>query len=124
VLPGQRGGSHTAVNLSFLDRGRYFSFRYLLIYPHEVELTPFHTHCYLENLVAPGMEPGTSVSAARNCDHETTKVVTQKITPVRNTTSRTFGLHLAPSSTCVPHSGSGNKRLDGVGALAYANVRA
>jgi hypothetical protein len=27
VSRGQRGGSHTAVNLSFLDRSRYFSFK-------------------------------------------------------------------------------------------------
>jgi hypothetical protein len=28
--------------------------------------TPFQTHCYLEYLVAPEIEPGTSVCAARN----------------------------------------------------------
>jgi hypothetical protein len=27
VSRGQRGGSHTAVNLSFIDRSRYFSFK-------------------------------------------------------------------------------------------------
>jgi hypothetical protein len=27
VSRGQRGGSHTVVNLSFLDRNRYFSFK-------------------------------------------------------------------------------------------------
>jgi hypothetical protein len=39
---GQRGGSPTVVNLSFLDRSRYFSFRYFLIHPHEgwVDLVP------------------------------------------------------------------------------------
>jgi hypothetical protein len=42
--------------------------RYLLIYPHEAEWSPFQTQCYSENLVAPGMEPGTSVRAARNYD--------------------------------------------------------
>jgi hypothetical protein len=51
-----------AVNLVFVDRSRYFSFKYLLIYPHEAELTPFHTHCYSQNLVAPGIELGTSLS--------------------------------------------------------------
>jgi hypothetical protein len=35
VLRGQRGGSPTVVNLSFLDRSHYFSFKYLLIYPHK-----------------------------------------------------------------------------------------
>jgi hypothetical protein len=58
---GQRGGSPTVVNLSFLDRSRYFSFKNLLIYPHEAEWTPFQTHCYTENLVAPRIEPGTYV---------------------------------------------------------------
>jgi hypothetical protein len=69
VSRGQRGGSPTVVNLSFLDRSRYISFKELLIYPHEAEWTPFQTHCYSENLVAPGMEPGTSGSAARNSDY-------------------------------------------------------
>jgi hypothetical protein len=35
VSRGQRGGSPTVVNLSFLHRNRYFSFKYLLIYPHK-----------------------------------------------------------------------------------------
>jgi hypothetical protein len=69
VSRGQSGGSPTAVNLSSLDRSRYFSFKYLLIYPHEAEWTPFQTHCYSENLATPGIESGTSVSAARNSDH-------------------------------------------------------
>jgi hypothetical protein len=56
----QRSGTPTAVNLSFLDRSRYFSFMQLLIYPHEAEWTPFQTHCHSENLVAPGIEPGAS----------------------------------------------------------------
>jgi hypothetical protein len=37
VSRGQRGGTPTAVNLSSLDRSRYFSFKYLLIYAHEAE---------------------------------------------------------------------------------------
>jgi hypothetical protein len=41
----------------------------LLNYPHEAEWTPFQTHYYSENLVAPGIEPGTSGSVARNSDH-------------------------------------------------------
>jgi hypothetical protein len=59
VSRGQRGGSPTAVNLSFLERRGYFSFKQLLIYPHTADWTPFRTHCYSENLVAPGIEPGT-----------------------------------------------------------------
>jgi hypothetical protein len=35
VSRGQRGGSPAVVNLSFLDRNRYFSFKQLLIYPHK-----------------------------------------------------------------------------------------
>jgi hypothetical protein len=35
VSRGQRGGSPTVVNLSFLDRSRYFSLKQLLIYPHK-----------------------------------------------------------------------------------------
>jgi hypothetical protein len=33
------------------------------------EWTPFQTHCYSENLVAPEIEPGTSGSAGRKSDH-------------------------------------------------------
>jgi hypothetical protein len=73
---GQRGGARTAVNLSFLDRSRYFSFKKLLIYAHEAEKTPFLSHCYAKNMVAPGIEPVTSGSAARNSDNETTEAVT------------------------------------------------
>jgi hypothetical protein len=46
---------------------------------HEAEWTPFQTHCYSENLVAPGIEPGTSLSAARNSDHDTKEAVTNII---------------------------------------------
>jgi hypothetical protein len=41
--------------LGFLYRSRYFIFQ---VSPHEAEWTPFQTHCFSENLVAPGMEPG------------------------------------------------------------------
>jgi hypothetical protein len=58
VLRGQRGGTPTVVNLSFLDGSRYFSFKQLLIYPHEAEWTPFQTHCYAGNPVALGTNPG------------------------------------------------------------------
>jgi hypothetical protein len=40
VSRGQRGGSRTVVNTSFLDRSRYFSFKYLLIYPHKGWVDP------------------------------------------------------------------------------------
>jgi hypothetical protein len=64
-----------AVNFSFLDRSRYFSFKQLLNYPREAEWTPFQTYYFSENLVAPGIEPGTSGSVARNSDHKTTEAV-------------------------------------------------
>jgi hypothetical protein len=54
VSRGERGGSLTVVNLSFLDRGRYF---FTLT---RAEWTPFQTHCYSENPVTPEIEPGTS----------------------------------------------------------------
>jgi hypothetical protein len=70
----------TAVNPSFLDRSRYFSFKYLLIYPDEAEWTPFQNHCYAENFVVPGIEPRTSVLEARNSDQYITEAVEIKIT--------------------------------------------
>jgi hypothetical protein len=36
---------------------------------NEAEWTTFQTHYFSENLVAPGIEPGTSGSVARNSDH-------------------------------------------------------
>jgi hypothetical protein len=47
----------------------------ILNYPYEAEWTPFQTHYFSENLVAPGIKPGTSGSVARNSDHWTTKAV-------------------------------------------------
>jgi hypothetical protein len=58
-----------AVNFGLLDQSCYFSFKYLLNYPHKAEWTPFQTHYFSENLVVPGIEPGTSGSVARNSDH-------------------------------------------------------
>jgi hypothetical protein len=59
----------------FSRPGAAFPFKYLLSYAHEAEWTPFQTHYFSENLVAPGIEPGTSGSVARNSDHLTTEVV-------------------------------------------------
>jgi hypothetical protein len=43
--------------LGFLNRSRYFFFQVApQLYSHEVEWTPFQTHYFLENLVAPGIE--------------------------------------------------------------------
>jgi hypothetical protein len=45
-----------------------------------VEWTPSQAHCYPENLVAPGIEPGTSGLAARNSGHKTTEAVPSSTT--------------------------------------------
>jgi hypothetical protein len=64
----------TAVNLGFLDRRRYLSFKQLLIYPLEAVWTPFQTHYFSENLVWSGIGPGTSASLVRNSDSLTEAV--------------------------------------------------
>jgi hypothetical protein len=46
-----------------------FSFMWLLNYPYAAEWIPFQAHYFSGNLVAPGIEPGTSVSVARNSEH-------------------------------------------------------
>jgi hypothetical protein len=33
------------------------------------EWTPFHTYCYSENVVVPGIELGTSALSAKNSDY-------------------------------------------------------
>jgi hypothetical protein len=48
---GQRGGSPTVVNFSFLDQSRTFSFQYSSFMLTRAEWTPFQTHCYSENVV-------------------------------------------------------------------------
>jgi hypothetical protein len=45
-----------------------FSFKKLNC-AHEAEWTLFQDHYFSENLVEPGIEPGTSELAARNSDH-------------------------------------------------------
>jgi hypothetical protein len=44
--------------LGFLDRSHYFSFKWLLNCTDEAEWTPFQTHYFSENLVAPGIKLG------------------------------------------------------------------
>jgi hypothetical protein len=39
VSRGQRNESPTVVNFGFLDRSRYYPFKYVLDYPHEAEWT-------------------------------------------------------------------------------------
>nr|CAD7456085.1 unnamed protein product [Timema tahoe] len=52
----------------------------LLICPHEAVLTPFQTHCYTENLVAPGNKPGTSGFVTRNSDYKPQRGIQSVIT--------------------------------------------
>jgi hypothetical protein len=63
----------TALNLGFLDRSLYSSFIQLLSYSYEAEWMPFRTHYYLQNMVAPGIEPGISGLVASNSEHWTTE---------------------------------------------------
>jgi hypothetical protein len=78
------------INLGFLDRSRYFSFKHLLSCPHEAEWTPFEIRCFSENLVAPGIEPGTSGHVARNSDHQTTEAVEKILITVTSFKNLTF----------------------------------
>jgi hypothetical protein len=60
----------TVVTLGFIDpEPLLYPFKYLHSYTHEAECTPFQTHYFSEKVVAPGNEPGTSGSVARNCDY-------------------------------------------------------
>jgi hypothetical protein len=52
------------VNLGFLDRSLYYFFQVAPQLSSEAEWTTFQTHCFSENLEAPGIEPGTSESVA------------------------------------------------------------
>jgi hypothetical protein len=54
---------------AFLTGAATFSFKQLLNCTQEAEWTPFQTHYFSENLVAPRIEPGISGSEARNSDH-------------------------------------------------------
>jgi hypothetical protein len=69
VSRGQRNGFPRPLNLGFLDRSRYFSIHVAPSYPHEAEWNAFQTHYFSENLVAPGIEPGTFGSVARKSEH-------------------------------------------------------
>jgi hypothetical protein len=64
VSRGQRSGSPTVVNLSFLDPATFLSSSSSFMLTR-AERTSFQTHCYSENLAASGIEPGTSALAVR-----------------------------------------------------------
>jgi hypothetical protein len=69
VSCGQRGESPTVVNLSFLDRSRYFSFKQLLIYSHKSWVDPVPDTLLLRKSGSAGNRTRTSGLAARNSDH-------------------------------------------------------
>jgi hypothetical protein len=69
VSRGQCSGSPTVINLSFLDQSRSFFPSSSSFTITRAKWTPFQTHCYSENLAAPGIESETSVSAARKSNH-------------------------------------------------------
>jgi hypothetical protein len=58
------------INLGFLDlEPLLFHSSSSSVILTRLEWTPFQTHCFLENLLAPGIESGTSGSVARISDH-------------------------------------------------------
>jgi hypothetical protein len=63
----------TTVFSFFYTGAATVSSKQLLSCTLETEWAPFHTHYFSENLVAPGIEPGTYESVARNSDHKTTE---------------------------------------------------
>jgi hypothetical protein len=56
VSRGQRNKSPRLL-ISVFYIGAAISLKQLLNYLHEAEWTPFQTHYFSENLVAPGIEP-------------------------------------------------------------------
>jgi hypothetical protein len=72
VSRGQRGGSPRSL-VCFLYRSRYLISSSSSFILTRTEWTQFQTHCYSENLVAPGTECGTSGLAARNSDQSKTE---------------------------------------------------
>jgi hypothetical protein len=72
---GQRGGSPTSLISVFWTGAATFLSSSSSFILRRAEWTPFQTHCYSENLLASGIEPGTSVFAARNFDHYTRQAV-------------------------------------------------
>nr|CAD7441062.1 unnamed protein product [Timema bartmani] len=67
-----------ATSLSFLDWSCYL---FIQVAPHLPFTRVSLTHCFTEILEAPGIEPGTTGSVARNSDHLTTEVVEQQTVP-------------------------------------------
>jgi hypothetical protein len=69
VSCGQRGESiRSLISVFYTGAATFLSSSSLFILTR-AEWTPFQSHCYSKNLVAPGMEPRTSGLAARNSDY-------------------------------------------------------
>jgi hypothetical protein len=51
--------------LGFIDRRRYFFFQVVSQLQSQAEWTPFQTHYFSENLVAPGMNPDRLISSQK-----------------------------------------------------------
>jgi hypothetical protein len=79
--PYQQSGRELSAKLLLIfssigvSRGQRNGPPWLFIYPHEAEQTPFKKQYFSENLVASGIEPGTSGSVVRNFDHKITEAV-------------------------------------------------
>jgi hypothetical protein len=65
VSRGHRNGSPRLLISVFYTGAAIFSFEQLLNYPYEAEWVPSQAQEFSENVVAPGVEPGTSGSVAR-----------------------------------------------------------
>jgi hypothetical protein len=63
----------TAINLGFLDRSRHFAIHLDLHLSSRGSVATFQTYYFSENLVAPGIDPETTGSVARNSDHWNTE---------------------------------------------------
>jgi hypothetical protein len=99
VLRGQRNGSPRSYSRFSRPEPQLFlasSSSVILTSTHEAEWTPFQTHCPSENLKAPGIEPRTSGSVARNSDHRSGPEVT--LLSVYTKTCRAICYHTLRSS--------------------------
>jgi hypothetical protein len=68
VSRGERGESPTVANISFLDRSRYFSFKYLFIYPHKGWVDPIPDTLLLRKSISAGNRTrNLSVSSQELC---------------------------------------------------------
>jgi hypothetical protein len=57
-LTASREGQSSMWLVTVLEDVHTYSSKQLLNCTHEAEWTPFQTHCFSDNLVVPGIEPG------------------------------------------------------------------